>query len=170
MEITPRLTNFLAHYRVLYEVRRVPDETPPLDLPGRLGLPARSLVKTIPFHHKGEVALFVLPIECELDPKRVASLFGDRLSRPYTVDEVACYFPDCEPGAIPPLGEPYGASVYIDRCVPIHRKISFPGGSSTQLVRLPYPVFDLLVQPVPVGICLRCQGCSMAKVISALRR
>lgn len=170
MEITPRLVTVLAYHRILYEVRRVPDKTPPLDLPGRLGLPPRSLVKTVPFHHGTEVALLVIPIECELDPKRVEALFGAQRSRPYSAEETAHYFPDCEPAAIPPVGEPYGATVYLDRCVPIHRKISFHGGSSRQLIRLPYPVFDLLVQPLHVGICLDCQGCGMAKVISVLRR
>jgi len=170
MEITPRLTNFFAHYRVLYEVRHAPRDIPPLDLPRRLGLAPRTLVTTIPFHYGGEIAFFVHPVECEPDPKRLGLILADRPNAPFTRDEIAHHFPDCEAGAIPPLGEPYGAFVYIDKCVPLHRKITFHGGSLSQLIRLPYPIFDLLVQPLHVGLCAGCQGCGMAKVVSAPRR
>ena len=57
-------------------------------------------------------------------------------------------FPDCEVGAMPPLGTLYGLSVYVDRSLTGDEEIVFEGGTHSEAIRMRYWDFAALVFPV----------------------
>jgi Ala-tRNA(Pro) deacylase len=62
-------------------------------------------------------------------------------------DELAKFFPDCELGAIPPLGNLYGIEVWVDRALAESEEIVFCSGSHVDCVRMKYSDYAALVTP-----------------------
>ena len=56
-------------------------------------------------------------------------------------------FPDCELGAMPPLGPLYGQRVFVDRALANAGDIVFEAGSHTEAVRVKFDEFARAVQP-----------------------
>jgi Ala-tRNA(Pro) deacylase len=71
-----------------------------------------------------------------------------------TEEEFAGIFPDCEIGAMPPLGELYGVDVYAARELAEDDEIAFNGGSHTELIKLTYAEFKRLVHPRIANVCV----------------
>jgi Ala-tRNA(Pro) deacylase len=69
-------------------------------------------------------------------------------------DEIAPLFPDCEPGAVPPLAAAYGLRSVVDESLDTQRDIYFEAGDHRTLVHLSGEQFHKLMQKVPHGrIC-----------------
>jgi Ala-tRNA(Pro) deacylase len=64
-----------------------------------------------------------------------------------TEQEFAGLFPQCQAGAMPPFGNLYGLSVWVDEGLTADDKIVFNAGTHTDTVRLRYSDFARLVQP-----------------------
>jgi len=56
-------------------------------------------------------------------------------------------FPDCERGAIPPLGRLYGMEVWVDRTISDSEKIVFCAGTHEDCIRMKYSDFAKLARP-----------------------
>ena len=56
-------------------------------------------------------------------------------------------FPDCDLGAMPPLGNLYGMHVYVGESLTHDEEIAFNAGSHTELIKLRYRDFESLVHP-----------------------
>ena len=66
-------------------------------------------------------------------------------------DEIASLFPDCEPGAVPPVAAAYGLRSLVDESLETPRDIYFEGGDHRTLVHLTGEQFHKLMQKVPHG-------------------
>jgi Ala-tRNA(Pro) deacylase len=64
--------------------------------------------------------------------------------------EIAYFFPDCEPGAVPPFGNLYGIAVHVHRALADRPEIVVQPGSHTETFRLRYADFARLVRPALV--------------------
>jgi Ala-tRNA(Pro) deacylase len=56
-------------------------------------------------------------------------------------DEIGRLFDDCEPGAVPALGQCYGLDVVVDESLKAQPDIYFEGGDHVTLVHLAQPQF-----------------------------
>ena len=65
-----------------------------------------------------------------------------------TEEELTQLFPDCEVGAMPPLGTLYGLPVYVDRSLTDDDQIIFEAGTHSEAIRMRYWDFAALVFPV----------------------
>jgi Ala-tRNA(Pro) deacylase len=65
-----------------------------------------------------------------------------------TEEELRRLFPDCEVGAMPPLGTLYGLPVYVDRSLTDDEQIVFEAGTHSDAIRMRYWDFAALVFPV----------------------
>jgi Ala-tRNA(Pro) deacylase len=61
---------------------------------------------------------------------------------------MARWYPDCELGAIPPLGPLYKQSVFVDRKLTQETDVVFNAGTHTDSIRMPYAAFTTIAQPV----------------------
>ncbi|MDH4154751.1 MAG: YbaK/EbsC family protein [Nitrospira sp.] len=113
-----------------------------------LRLPEQSMVKVVIVKVKDRFVTMVLPATTKIDFQRLRGIFGTHRVRLATEDELARLFPDCEVGAMPPLGTLYGLPVYVDRSLIGDEEIVFEGGTHSEAIRMRYWDFAALVFPV----------------------
>ena len=101
-----------------------------------LGIDASEVLKTVAMRVAGGYALMAVPATCRLDMHLVQAAAGDRHVRLATEQELLRDFPDCELGALPPLGSLLGAPLYVDQQVLRHETVVFAAGSQTESVQL----------------------------------
>ncbi len=96
----------------------------------------------------GEPLLAVLPAHLNVDLDRLRELVGSRKIRLAEERELAPLYPDCEPGAMPPLGPLFHQRVFVDESLVTDPEIVFDAGTHTDAVRMRYEDFAAIVQPV----------------------
>ncbi len=113
-----------------------------------LHVPEHEMAKVVIVKVKEQFAATVLPATAKVDVQRLRKLFGTHRIRLATEEEIARLFPDCEVGAMPPLGTLYGLPVYVDRSLTDDEEIVFEGGTHSEAIRMRYWDFAALVFPV----------------------
>jgi Ala-tRNA(Pro) deacylase len=101
-----------------------------------LGIDASEVLKTVAMRVAGGYALMAIPASCRLDMHLVQAAVGDHHVRLATEEELRRDFPDCELGALPPLGSLLGAPLYVDQELLQHETVVFAAGSQTESVQL----------------------------------
>ncbi len=113
-----------------------------------------QLAKTVLLEDERGYLIAIVPASCRVDLKKLERQL-DRKRELASESKLADVFPDCEMGALPPLGKAYGIpTVYDDRL----RKLScvyFEGGDHRDLVYLGGREFISLLRDSPHGdLCL----------------
>lgn len=103
----------------------------------------------------GSDFLVVLPALLHFDPQVIHDVTG----RPgvWLEDEAELrrLFPDCELGAMPPIGHLYGLATYIDPCLlESHQDIWFQGGNHHELVQMSVADFTRIATPFYEPACM----------------
>ncbi len=106
----------------------------------------REVAKTVVVQAGKEYYLVVLPSSYHVKPEKLAQVIGKPV-RLATEAEFASLFPDCELGAMPPLGELYGLPVYVDESLAADREIIFNAGTHRDAIRINYDDFVRLALP-----------------------
>jgi Ala-tRNA(Pro) deacylase len=89
----------------------------------------------------------VLPADCLLDLEELAERLNLRHVRLATEVEVANLFPECEVGAMPPLGRLFGLPVYIDSRLAEEEYITFNGGTHRDAIQIRFSDLLRLTDP-----------------------
>ncbi|MBS1818376.1 MAG: YbaK/EbsC family protein [Acidobacteria bacterium] len=108
----------------------------------------RDWAKPVVFFADGEPVMAVVPADLVIDVERLLLLTGAERIRLATEEELAALYPDCEPGAMPPLGPLYNQSVFVDVNLAAQPQIVFNGGTHGDAVCMRYDDFAALAQPV----------------------
>ena len=111
-------------------------------------LPPAEVAKTIVIHSEIGYAMLVAPGNQLVDFQEVRAELGLQHLRMATEHELASIFPDCELGAIPPVGQLYMLPVYLDGAMAEERLIAFNGGTHRDVVHMLTSEFRRVVQPV----------------------
>jgi Ala-tRNA(Pro) deacylase len=98
--------------------------------------------------------LAVLPASCHLLLDAVEALTGRSLTLA-AEDEIGRTFPDCEVGAVPPVGTAYGLPAVVDDSLAKEAEIYFEGGDHTTLLRVTREEFAKLMHGAPSGVFSR---------------
>jgi Ala-tRNA(Pro) deacylase len=91
--------------------------------------------------------LAVVDEGAHVDPARLQRLAGSGSLRQATHDEITSWYPESEPGSMPPLGPFYAQPVFVDAQVARREFIRFSGGASGETIRMRYVDFAELVHP-----------------------
>ncbi|HXM54797.1 MAG TPA: YbaK/EbsC family protein [Candidatus Dormibacteraeota bacterium] len=102
-----------------------------------LGMHADDVLKAVVLKTCDGAAVAVLPANRRLDMDLVRVATGDRTARLATEAEIEGALPDCELGAVPPLGSILHAPAYVDPEVLGHPVVAFAAGTQTESVRGP---------------------------------
>ena len=107
------------------------------------GVPAERMAKSVVIDDRhGHYLLAVLPASRHLDLRKVGGPEQWRLTNESTI---AALFNDCEPGAVPGLGEPYGLEMLVDPLLTQQPEIYLESGDHRNLVHLRMDQFHKLV-------------------------
>jgi Ala-tRNA(Pro) deacylase len=111
-------------------------------------LSGKRLAKTVIVKIDGILAMAVVPAPLHVDLERLRTLTGARTVEIASEHEFKSAFPDCETGAMPPFGNLYDMTVYIDASLAEFEEITFSAGTHRELVRMRWDDLLRLVNPI----------------------
>jgi len=106
-----------------------------------------ELAKTVIVKIDGTLAMAVVPASCHVDLQLLKAAAGAKTVVVAAEEEFKDRFPDCETGAMPPLGNLYGMSVFADESLQHDEEIAFNAGSHRELIRMAWKDLEGLVHP-----------------------
>jgi Ala-tRNA(Pro) deacylase len=108
----------------------------------------RDWAKAVICFADGEPIQAVVPADHVVNLDRLAALAGAGTIRLAREDELEWLFPDCERGAMPPLGPLYRQSVFVDETLADEERIVFNAGTHTDAVVMRYDDFVAITRPI----------------------
>ncbi len=108
------------------------------------------LAKAIVLRHDGRYLLAVLPATHHVRLADLKVQIGDDVNLA-NEDEIKRLFPDCTPGAVPPIGEAYELDVIIDDSIQAQPDVYLEGGDHTTLVHMDQAQFARLMAEAKHG-------------------
>jgi Ala-tRNA(Pro) deacylase len=106
----------------------------------------KELAKTVVLWAGEQMILAVLPAPNHVKLDKLGAELGKSL-RLASEQEFSSRFPDCEPGAMPPVGSLYNLPVYVDQSLAADQAIVFNAGTHHDAIRMRYDDFVRLVKP-----------------------
>lgn len=147
MSIPQGIREYLNSQGVPFERLPHPPAFSAQEVAHSLHVSGKKLAKTVVLDADGCLVMAVLPGSHRLDLARLRELMGARRLEMLPESELARLFPDCELGAIPPLGRLYGIEVWMDDAIAQFTEVVFTAGTHVDAVRMTYPDFRRLVSP-----------------------
>jgi Ala-tRNA(Pro) deacylase len=135
MSIAPTLHRHLAGQGVAYESMSHPPTGSSSFTAETAHIPGSQIAKGVVLRDEGGWLLAVLPASHHLRLAWVEQAMGRRLELAGE-QEASRLFPDCEIGAIPPLGDAYGQEVLVDEALIGVDPVLFEGGDHKTLVKI----------------------------------
>lgn len=110
-------------------------------------VPGRQWAKTVACFADERPIQAVVPASSLVDLDRLREIAGAEDIRLASEREFERLYPDCELGAMPPLGPLYGQEVFVDRALASSSEIVFDAGSHSDAVKVKYDDFARVVRP-----------------------
>jgi len=111
-------------------------------------VPGRDWAKSVVCFADGEPIQAVVPADLVVNLRRLRVLAGASVIRLAEEHELAWLFPECELGAMPPLGPLYKQRVFVDATLAAEAKIVFNGGTHVDAICMRYADFAAITRPI----------------------
>jgi Ala-tRNA(Pro) deacylase len=151
MSMSARLKSFLDENKVQYTLMSHSPAYTAQAAAATLHVPGKELAKTVVLRAGEETVLAVLPASFHVDLKALSGVVGKTL-RLATEQEFGDLFPDCELGAMPPLGNLYNLRVFVDESLAADEEIVFNAGTHRDAIRMRYADFARLARPTVTSL------------------
>jgi len=142
-----KLREFLDANHVKYQIIQHSKAYTAQEIAARAHVSGQELAKTVMLKIDSGLVMAVLPASDHVDIAAVKKQTGAENVRLASELEFNGCFPDCETGAMPPFGNLYGLTVFVEESLARDKQIVFNAGSHTELMQLAYEDFARLVQP-----------------------
>jgi len=150
MSIT--LREYLDSSGVEYETLKHKKTSTALNTAEVAHLSGGELAKAVVVKRKKGYLMAIIPATRKVDLSTLGGWLKQTVGLA-TEDEIGELFPDCEMGAIPALGAPFGMKSVIDEKLSGLNDIYFEAGDHTTLIHLSGNVFDRLTAKWPHNEC-----------------
>jgi Ala-tRNA(Pro) deacylase len=94
-----------------------------------------------------KLVMTVVPANHRVDLERFTGILKTGSIRLATEEEFRDIFPDCELGAMPPLGNIYHLDVWVEEKLKLFPTISFNAGTHAEIIQMFFADFERLVRP-----------------------
>lgn len=149
MSIAPEVKKLFEQEDVSYDIIKHPTAYTAQEEAAVSHVSGYEWAKTvIYFAPDEEVIMAVLPASYHVDETTLAKLVGAGSLRLADESDFAGLYPNCEPGAMPPLGNLYGQRVFVDERLTEDEEIVFNAGNHSEAIRMRYSDFARLADPV----------------------
>lgn len=138
MAIAKRLEEFLEASGLPYEIRRHPPSACSAQTARRSRVPLDQLAKPVLLADEFGYVLALLPAAKRVDLRRLGAQLHRQLELA-TEAEIDGLFRDCEPGALPALGQPWEIPTVYDDALLGLREVWFEAGGHGDVVRMRGP-------------------------------
>ncbi len=150
-----QLREFLEENRIKFVTMSHSQAFTAQEIAAAAHIPGREIAKTVMVKLDGELAMVVLPATDQVSIPRLKQATGAGEVELASEDEFSDRFPNCETGAMPPFGNLWGLTVFVDEHLREDEQIAFNAGSHTELVKLSYADYERLVDPVVARLSAR---------------
>jgi Ala-tRNA(Pro) deacylase len=100
-----------------------------------------------------EAYMFVLPASRHVGLKQAGEAVGKELALA-DEEEMKRIFPDCEIGAEPPFGSPYGVPTYVDESLAERGEIVFRAGNHDETIKMSYADYAQIENPTTASFSI----------------
>jgi len=142
-----RLRAFLDSHNVVYVTMPHAVAYTAKEIAALTHIANKELAKTVIVKIDGTMAMAVLPSSCDVDLSAFRGGTGARSVTLAKESEFKDRFPECDIGAMPPFGNLYGMTVYVDESLTKDKDIAFNAGTHDELLQVSYADFARLVTP-----------------------
>ena len=148
MPIPLRISDYLDSHNISYQSFRHPPAYTAQGIAQAQHISGKKIAKVVMVVADDKKMLMtVVPASHRVDLNKLGSLLNTRWVRLATEEEFADYFPECELGAMPPLGNIYHLDVWVDEKLGSMQKISFNAGTHAETIQMAFSDFERLVGP-----------------------
>jgi len=148
MPVTASVQEFLRRADVAYNVLPHAPAYTARDEAAVTHTPGRDWAKAVVCFADGEPIQAVVPADRMVDLIHLAILTGANTLRLAREDELAWLYPDCERGAMPPLGPLYKQRVFVDHLLAAEPRIVFDAGTHGDAIAMRYADFAAITKPI----------------------
>ena len=152
MPLVEKLRNFLEANHAAYTHTVHPTAFTAREVASAEHLPAREVAKTVVVFGDNVYHMMVVPATRLVDFQEVRLTLGLTHARLATEEELGKLFPDCELGAMPPIGSLYDMPVYLDSSLAAEDTLAFNGGTHQDVVQMKTADFRRLFHPLVVPL------------------
>ena len=152
MQLSNRLQQFLDSHQAKYAVSSHLTAFTAREVASAEHLPAREVAKVVVVFGDGKFHMIVIPANRLVDFQEVRHTLGLSQARLATEDELSKLFPDCELGAMPPIGALYELPVFLDSGLLDEDMIAFNAGTHRSVLHMKTLDYRALVQPAVVSL------------------
>jgi len=152
MPLSERLRSFLDSRHAEFTLTTHPNAYTAREVAAVEHLPPREVAKTVVIFGDGAYHMIVVPASKLVDLIEVRPTLGLAQVRLAREDELGTLFPDCELGAMPPLGTLYGFPVYLDASLAGEDVIAFNAGTHREVIHMRTAEYRRLVSPHIVSL------------------
>ncbi len=161
MRLYRKLERVLKRHKVDYEVQVHPETFSSCMTAEAEHISGRKLVKAVMVKADGRDVMAIVPSNRTVDLLKLSTVLGTNNVRIATVQEFKDLFPDCEIGAMPPLGNLYGISCYADESIGEEEEVVFNAGNHTETISVSTPDF------LRVAKAMKCDFSVLGKKIAS---
>ena len=154
MNIPKRLTQFLEDNNLTYEILHHEAAYTAQEAAHEEHVKGRNHAKVVMVKSNGDLAMAVLPAHRIIDLEKLENITRKSFSIA-AEEEFQSHFPDCAVGAMPPLGNLYGLSTYIERSLTKDEYIVFEAGTHSDSIKMRFKDYERLAQPQIADLAVR---------------
>jgi Ala-tRNA(Pro) deacylase len=144
MAITKALKKLFKENKIGYDVEKHKELFTAQQVAASEHITGYEFAKVVMLKCDGEVIMTVVPAPHEISFKKMKKL-GYKKVRLASEDDFSNLFPDCDVGAMPPFGNLYGITFYVDNFFMKEKEIVFNSGTHTETVKIKRKDYDRLV-------------------------
>ena len=150
MAVLPRLQKFLKENHVSFTHHVHPTVYTAREVASVEHVPEHKVAKAVVYSGNDGYGLTVLPADYVIDMQELRAALGLDRARLATEKELSELFPDCELGAMPPIGSLYDMPTFLESSLADEEKIAFNAGTHRDVAYLLMRDFRRVVKPVVV--------------------
>jgi Ala-tRNA(Pro) deacylase len=150
MNCKERLEAYLRENGVSYQSQHHARAITAQEVAATEHVPGKMFAKTVMVVPAGEEKssiMLVLPAPYHVNPVKATAALSAGEVLLAEEERFADTFPDCEVGAMPPFGNLYDVSVYVDNTLAEVETIVFRAGTHADTMSVSYADFERLVEP-----------------------
>lgn len=148
MAVATTLEEYLQSRKIAYDVVEHPHTNTAMRAAEAAHVPGDQVAKPVLLGDDHSYLLAVIPATHRLELDRLNQMLARSLEM-LPEDEIEATFSDCECGAIPAIGEPYGVDVVLDPALTHQPDVYFESGDHEHLIHMRGEVFRDLMEHVP---------------------
>ena len=145
---------YLDNAGVKYEVVEHPAVYTAQEVAAVTRVKGKELVKAVMVKVDGELVMLALPATRKINFEVLREILGGKKVILAHEEEFSSLFPDCDTGAMPPLGNLYNVTTLVDQSLAEDKEIVFNAGTHHDIIKISFEDFKRIEKPKMAGFTI----------------